>query len=67
MKLAYAGTTSLAVGVLAGLAAGSHEIVGVLTTPDKPRGRHGGFAEMIFVVTACVAIGRDALADILRV
>jgi hypothetical protein len=32
-----------------------------------PRGRHGGFAEMIFVVTACVAIGRDALADILRV
>ena len=42
MRLAYAGTTSLAVGVLAGLAAGSHEIVGVLTTPDKPRGRHGG-------------------------
>jgi hypothetical protein len=32
-----------------------------------PRGRHGGFAEMIFVVTVCVAIGRDALADISRV
>jgi methionyl-tRNA formyltransferase len=41
MKLAFAGTAALAGDVLAGLAAGPHEIVCVVTTPDKPRGRHG--------------------------
>ncbi len=41
MRLAYAGTAPLAVGVLAGLVAGPHEVVSVVTTPDKPRGRHG--------------------------
>ncbi|MGO8683028.1 MAG: methionyl-tRNA formyltransferase [Thermoleophilia bacterium] len=41
MRLAFAGTAPLAATVLAGLVASSHQVVCVITTPDKPRGRHG--------------------------
>ena len=41
MRLAFAGTAALAGAVLAGFEAGPHEIVCVVTTPDKPRGRSG--------------------------
>jgi methionyl-tRNA formyltransferase len=41
MRLAFAGTAPLAADVLAGLVRGPHAVVCVITTPDKPRGRHG--------------------------
>lgn len=41
MRLAFAGTAPLGAAVLAGLVASSHQVVYVITTPDKPRGRHG--------------------------
>ena len=41
MRIAWAGTARFAVLVLARVAASSHEVVVCLTTPDRPRGRHG--------------------------
>lgn len=41
MRIAWAGTARFAVLVLSKVAASSHEIVVCLTTPDRPRGRHG--------------------------
>lgn len=39
MRIAFAGTPEFAVPALAALAASRHEIVGVLTQPDRPAGR----------------------------
>ena len=41
MRIAWAGTARFAVLVLSRVAASPHEIVVCLTTPDRPRGRHG--------------------------
>jgi methionyl-tRNA formyltransferase len=41
VNVAFAGTSTFAVAVFAGLRSSSHEVVVGLTTPDKPRGRHG--------------------------
>lgn len=41
MRLAYAGTADFATLVLSGLLASHHELVLIVTTPDRPRGRHG--------------------------
>jgi methionyl-tRNA formyltransferase len=41
MRLAFAGTADFAALVLSGLLASHHDIVVALTTPDRPRGRHG--------------------------
>ena len=41
MRIAWAGTARFAVLVLSKVAASPHEIVVCLTTPDRPRGRHG--------------------------
>lgn len=41
MKVAFAGTSPFAVAVFEGLRASTHEVAVGLTTPDKPRGRHG--------------------------
>lgn len=40
MKLVFMGTPDFAVPVLTALHDAGHEIVGVFTQPDKPRGRH---------------------------
>ncbi len=39
MRVLFAGTPSIAVPSLEALAASSHEVVGVLTAPDRPSGR----------------------------
>ena len=39
MRLVFLGTPSLAVPSLRALAAGPHELVGVVSQPDRPRGR----------------------------
>lgn len=39
MRIAFAGTPDFAVPALAALAASGHELVGVLTQPDRPAGR----------------------------
>lgn len=39
MRIAFAGTPEFAVPALAALAASRHEVVGVLTQPDRPAGR----------------------------
>jgi methionyl-tRNA formyltransferase len=41
LRIAWAGTARFAVLVLSKVAASRHEIVVCLTTPDRPRGRHG--------------------------
>jgi methionyl-tRNA formyltransferase len=41
VKVAYAGSPEAAVPPLRALAASSHEVVRVVTQPDKPRGRSG--------------------------
>ena len=41
MRIAWAGTARFAVLVLSRIAASPHEVVVCLTTPDRPRGRHG--------------------------
>jgi methionyl-tRNA formyltransferase len=44
MRLVFAGTPELARVVLDALLASSHKVVGVLTQPDRPVGRHRGEA-----------------------
>src|SRR5689334_7483685 len=39
MKIAFAGTPEFAVPTLLALMRSPHELVGVLTQPDRPRGR----------------------------
>lgn len=41
MRIAWAGTAHFSVLVLSRLAASSHTVAVCLTTPDRPRGRHG--------------------------
>jgi methionyl-tRNA formyltransferase len=41
LRIAWAGTARFAVLVLSRVAASPHEIAVCLTTPDRPRGRHG--------------------------
>ena len=41
MRIAWAGTARFAALVLAHVVASPHEIVVCVTTPDRPRGRHG--------------------------
>jgi methionyl-tRNA formyltransferase len=41
LRIAWAGTARFAVLVLSQVVASPHEIVVCLTTPDRPRGRHG--------------------------
>ena len=41
MRIAWAGTARFAVLVLSRVLASPHEVVVCLTTPDRPRGRHG--------------------------
>lgn len=44
MRLVFAGTPGVAVPALETLLAGPHEVVGVVTRPDAPRGRGRGVA-----------------------
>ncbi len=39
LRIAFAGTPEFAVPALQALVASQHELVGVLTQPDRPRGR----------------------------
>jgi methionyl-tRNA formyltransferase len=39
MRIVFAGTPEFAVPPLAALVASRHEVVGVLTQPDRPAGR----------------------------
>jgi methionyl-tRNA formyltransferase len=41
VKVAFAGTSEFAVDVFGRLRTSAHHVVVCLTTPDKPRGRHG--------------------------
>jgi methionyl-tRNA formyltransferase len=41
MRIAFAGTAPFAAQVLARVAGGRHPVVVCITSPDKPRGRHG--------------------------
>jgi len=74
MRIVFAGTPEFAVPPLAALAASRHEVVGVLTQPDRPAGRgrrveHGAVKEFALVhglkvaqpVTLRSAEGREPL------
>ena len=39
MKIVYMGTPDFAVGALEAIIEAGHEVVGVVTQPDKPKGR----------------------------
>ena len=41
MKIVFMGTPDFAVPSLAALLASDHEVVGVFTQPDRPKGRGG--------------------------
>jgi methionyl-tRNA formyltransferase len=41
MRIVFMGTPDFAVGSLKGLVEGGYDVVGVVTVPDKPVGRHG--------------------------
>lgn len=41
MKIVYMGTPDFAVGALEAIIEAGHEVVGVVTQPDKPKGRSG--------------------------
>ena len=39
MKVVFMGTPDFAVGTLEALIEAGHEVIGVVTQPDKPKGR----------------------------
>lgn len=41
MRILFMGTPEFSVPTLSCLAASEHEVIGVVTQPDKPKGRHG--------------------------
>ena len=56
MRVVFMGTPDFAVGTLQALIASEHEVVGVYTQPDKPKGR-GGKMQMTPVKEVAVEAG----------
>jgi methionyl-tRNA formyltransferase len=62
VRVVYLGTPAAAVPPLAALLASAHEVVAVVTRPDRPRDRRGGTPQPSPVKQAALAAGLPVLA-----
>ncbi|HET7517968.1 MAG TPA: methionyl-tRNA formyltransferase, partial [Actinomycetes bacterium] len=62
MRVVYLGTPAAAVPPLEALLASAHEVVAVVTRPDRPRDRRGGAPLPSPVKQAALAAGLPVLA-----
>lgn len=60
-RIVFMGTPEFAVASLAALVEGGHEVVGVVTMPDKPVGRHGSVLQSSPVKQFALAHGLPVL------
>ncbi len=61
LRIVYMGTPDFAVESLRALVEGGYNVVGVITMPDKPMGRHGSVAQASAVKRYAVSVGLPVL------
>ena len=60
LRIVYMGTPDFAVESLRALVEGGYNVVGVITMPDKPMGRHGSVLQPSAVKQYAVSVGLPA-------
>ena len=60
LRIVYMGTPDFAVESLRALVEGGYNVVGVITMPDKPMGRHGSVLQPSAVKQYAVSVGLAA-------
>ena len=61
LKIVYMGTPDFAVESLRALVEGGYRVVGVITMPDKPMGRHGSVLQSSAVKKYAESVGLPVL------
>ena len=61
LRIVYMGTPDFAVESLRALVEGGYNVVGVITMPDKPMGRHGSVLQPSVVKQYAVSVGLPVL------
>lgn len=61
LRIVYMGTPDFAVGSLRALVEGGYNVVGVVTMPDKPVGRHGSVLQASAVKEYALSVGLPVL------
>ncbi len=61
LRIVYMGTPDFAVESLRALVEGGYNVVGVITMPDKPMGRHGSVSQPSAVKRYAVSVGLPVL------
>ena len=61
LRIVYMGTPDFAVASLRALVEGGYNVVGVVTMPDKPMGRHGSVLQSSAVKQYAVSVGLPVL------
>ena len=61
LRIVYMGTPDFAVESLRALVEGGYNVVGVITMPDKPMGRHGSVLQQSAVKQYAVSVGLPVL------
>ena len=60
LRIVYMGTPEFAVESLRRLVEGGYNVVGVITMPDKPMGRHGSVLQPSVVKQVCRIAGTES-------
>ena len=61
LRIVYMGTPDFAVASLRALVEGGYNVVGVITMPDKPMGRHGSVLQASAVKQYALSVGLPVL------
>lgn len=64
LRIVYMGTPDFAVESLRALVEGSYNVVGVVTMPDKPMGRHGSVLQSSAVKQYALSVGLPVLQPV---
>ncbi|WP_277466603.1 methionyl-tRNA formyltransferase [Parabacteroides sp. PF5-6] len=64
LRIVYMGTPEFAVGSLRALVEGGYHVVGVVTMPDKPVGRHGSVLQASEVKQYALSVGLPVLQPV---
>lgn len=64
LRIVYMGTPEFAVASLRALVEGGYNVVGVVTMPDKPMGRHGSILQASDVKQYAVSVGLPVLQPV---
>ena len=64
LRIVYLGTPDFAVASLRALVEGGYNVVGVVTMPDKPMGRHGSVLQASAVKQYAHSVGLPVLQPV---